>query len=273
VREVVDELGPDLLKAPELGHVLEDDPHATHRRAPGPNDEDRAVCPTRAELARCGPGRARRRDQLLDPAIDERLERRAAAKRAGGPPEHDPRRRVRDLHDPVVVEPDDPDPHEIGEVRGVPDLLVELELRGVQAGSELPDERRQLGLRIELGARRGGDEAVGACRGRRRGPCLPGRPDGAAQDGVARRLERSLAIEGPSDGEREGDREGPDEAEEDPVHGSRIAQRQAARGTLSTAAAPDRRRRPAHPRSAADSRIGGPPRTSQDPRRTGCVFV
>ena len=43
VRQVVDELGPDLLEPAQLGDVLEDDPDAVERRAPRPDDEDRAV--------------------------------------------------------------------------------------------------------------------------------------------------------------------------------------------------------------------------------------
>jgi hypothetical protein len=45
VREVVDELGPDLLQPSELRDVLEDDPDTASRRRPGPDHDDRAVAP------------------------------------------------------------------------------------------------------------------------------------------------------------------------------------------------------------------------------------
>ena len=60
VRQVVDELGPDLLEAAQLRHVLEDDPDAADRRAPGADDEDRPVRAAQPELAR---RRARRPGQ------------------------------------------------------------------------------------------------------------------------------------------------------------------------------------------------------------------
>ena len=45
VRQVVDELGPDLLEAAELRDVLENDPETVRWGAPGPHDEDRPSGP------------------------------------------------------------------------------------------------------------------------------------------------------------------------------------------------------------------------------------
>ena len=51
VGQVVDELGPDLLEAAQLGDVLEDDPHTADRRPTGAHDEDRALGAVEAKLA------------------------------------------------------------------------------------------------------------------------------------------------------------------------------------------------------------------------------
>ena len=100
VREVVDELGPDLLEPAQLRDVLEHDPHAAERRAPRPDDEDRAVGPLSRNSPDAPPVCARRRDQVLDPGVDERLERRPPAQRAGGRREEQVGRRVRQLDPP-----------------------------------------------------------------------------------------------------------------------------------------------------------------------------
>ena len=53
-------------------------------------------------------------------------------------------RGVRELDPQRVVEPEDADAHEVGEVRGVADLLVELELAGRDAFLEATDAGRDV---------------------------------------------------------------------------------------------------------------------------------
>ena len=60
VRQVVDELGPDLLEPAQLGDVLEDEPQAARRGAPGADDEPRPVGAGRARPRR-SPSRPRGR--------------------------------------------------------------------------------------------------------------------------------------------------------------------------------------------------------------------
>ena len=111
-------------------------------------------------------------------------------------------RRVRELDGPVLAEPDDPDAHEIGQVGRVADLLIELELRGVEAVAQPPDEGRDVGPVV--GRQRASGAAVEA-----RGAGRDRRPD---------RVERPFAIEGDPDRDGQDDGEEADERDEDPVH-------------------------------------------------------
>ena len=114
--QVVDELPPDLLQPAELRHVLEDDPHPADRGAAGADDEDRALGAAQPELAGRPAGLASAVDQLLDARVDERLQRRSAAEAPGRPTEQDVGGGVRQLDGSVVVQPDDADSHEVGQV-------------------------------------------------------------------------------------------------------------------------------------------------------------
>ena len=131
VREVVDELGPDLLEAAQLRDVLEDDPDAADRRPPRPDDEDRPVGTAqrnspdaRARLAGLSTSASTRASTNASSA--DRPRASPAAGRAGCGRRRSRARRA------AVVQPNDPDAHEVGQVRGVADLLVELELGGIE---------------------------------------------------------------------------------------------------------------------------------------------
>ena len=213
VRQVVDELGPDLLQATQLGHILEDDPHAADGRTPGPHDERRTVRTTQSKLTgrtAAGPGG---RDELLDPAVEEGLERGPAAERARRPAKQDVSRRVGQLDRARLVEADDPDTHQVGEIGRVADLLVELELGRIEPITYPTDEGRQVGRGIlPLGLIRG-SIGVTVTAERAESEAAPG-------EGRPGRLERPVPIERDADRDRERDREQPDEADDDPVHRS-----------------------------------------------------
>ena len=60
-----------------------------------------------------------------------------------------------------LVEPDDADAHQVGQVRRVADLLVELELGRVEPVAETPDQGRHVGRRIGLGGEAGDPSVAG----------------------------------------------------------------------------------------------------------------
>jgi hypothetical protein len=142
-------------------------------------------------------------------------------------------RGIRQLDPALLVEPDDPDAHEIREVGRVADLLVELELRGVEPIAQSTDEGRHVGRRIVgLGIGLAPDvraRCIPVDRAARRERTQPEAAPGERRPG---RLERAIAVEGDADGDREGDREQADEGDEDPVHAASIAQARDRRGTL-----------------------------------------
>jgi predicted phosphate transport protein (TIGR00153 family) len=101
---------------------------------------------------------------------------------------------VRQLDPQPVVEPEDPDAHEIGQVGGVADLLVELELALHEPLLEAADANREVVGRVV---------AVGQ------------RPD---------RVQVATPGKDEAEGEREQDRLAGDEGDDDPVHRPSIAQ-------------------------------------------------
>ena len=95
VRQVVDELGPDLLKPAELADVREHEPHAARRRTPGADEQRRAVGAAQADLA----GRVAlvegRPGERLDLRIEEHLQEVEAQQHPWRPIDERMRRGVR----------------------------------------------------------------------------------------------------------------------------------------------------------------------------------
>ncbi len=204
VRQVVDELGPDLLEAAELGHVFEDDPHSTHRRAPRPDDQDWAIGTAQPILPRRRSTVAGRGDHLPDSRIDKCFQDGPTAERAGCSAEQEVGSRIGEIHRAVLSQTNDPDAHQVGQVRGVADLLIELGFGAIEPVAEAPDEPRDVGPVVELQLPPGGSRPV----------CVPG-------DGRPCRVEGPLPVEGDPDRDGKGDREGAHERDEDPVHRTR----------------------------------------------------
>ncbi len=132
MREVVDELGADSLEAAQLGDVLEHEPHAEDRRAPGSDDQgaggsagltfgERDLAARPACLA--GP-----LGDGLDSMVAEGLDRRPPEHRAGVAAQEHVGRGVGDLDAQVVAEPHDADADEVGQVGEVAQSLLETEL-------------------------------------------------------------------------------------------------------------------------------------------------
>ena len=83
VRQVVDELGPDLLEPAQLGDVLEDQPEPPPGRSARADDELGPSAPASADLAgRRAVGEGRARDRL-DLEVEEDLDQRPPDQRAG----------------------------------------------------------------------------------------------------------------------------------------------------------------------------------------------
>ena len=112
--------------------------------------------------------------------------------------------RIRQLEAPAVVEADDADAHEVGEVRGVADLLVELELRRVEPVAEAPDQGSHVGR-----GRVGPVRAAVTSR-------VAGRPGTSGRS--AGRFELTLAVQPVPERERQRDRHQAHERDHDPVH-------------------------------------------------------
>ena len=95
VRQVVDELGPDLLKPAELADVREHEPYAARGRTPGADEQRRTVGAAQADLAggvallECRPG------ERLDLRIEEHLQEVQAQQRPWRPIDERVRRTVR----------------------------------------------------------------------------------------------------------------------------------------------------------------------------------
>ncbi len=87
VGQVVDELGPDPLEPAELGDILEDQPGATGRRAPRPDQQAAAVGVGAAELADRAPLLDRRPGDLLSLDVEEHLDQGPADEAAHRPGE------------------------------------------------------------------------------------------------------------------------------------------------------------------------------------------
>ena len=83
VRQVVDELRPDLLEPAQLGDVLHHDPQPAARCAPGTQHELRSVGPGDGDLAGRGPDLEGRVGDGLDLGVDEGLDERPAEERPG----------------------------------------------------------------------------------------------------------------------------------------------------------------------------------------------
>jgi hypothetical protein len=106
------------------------------------------------------------------------------------------RGRVRELDPAVVVESDDPDSHQVGQVGGVGTCSSRSNSRFGEPVAEATSKRRKVCRRIvvRLGARPRAEECG------------------------ARRGDESPTIDRDADRDREADREQPGEGEEDPVH-------------------------------------------------------
>ena len=164
MRQVVDELGADPLEAAQLGDVLEHEPDAEDRRASRPHDEGSAgLSPEAARaLARPRPGRAiadvvaqrhlaARPAGLagalgdgLDPMVAERLDRGSAEHRAAVPAQEHVRGGVGDLDAQIVVQADDPDPDQVGQVGEVAEPLLEPELGRLRPAAQPPQSIAQV---------------------------------------------------------------------------------------------------------------------------------
>ena len=182
VRQVVDELGPDPLEAAQLGDVLEDEPDAADRRAPGPDDEGRAVRAAAAGLAatRHPVSGGLRAIASMRWSPNASIAVRPSIEPAARPQEH-VGRGVRELDAQVVVEPDDADAHEVGEVGQVAEPLLERELGGLGRGAAAGGRDREVLVVADSAGRRPvrlGEPIVdrlerrghgpGRCRGRSR---------------------------------------------------------------------------------------------------------
>ena len=146
VRQVVDELGPDLLKSAQLADVREHEPHAARCRAPGADEQRRAVGAAQADLA----GRVAlvegRPGERLDLRIEEHLEEVQPQQRPGRPIDERMRRSVR-VHDlQPRVEVDDRHVHEIGEELAVLRLVREVALEPRVVRAELLDAEDRVAL-------------------------------------------------------------------------------------------------------------------------------
>ena len=84
VRQVVDELGADLLEPAQLRDVLQDDPQAAVGCAPGAQHELRPVGPGDRDLAGRRAGLERRLGDRLDLGVEEGLDQRPPEERPGG---------------------------------------------------------------------------------------------------------------------------------------------------------------------------------------------
>ncbi len=118
VRQVVDELGPDLLEAPQLRDVLEHEPDGPRRHPASADRQLRTVGAGDGHLAGGGARRTRPDRDGLDPGVEEDLDQRPADQRARGTVEEDVGGRVR-LGDAQAIA-DDQDSLREGAEEGIP---------------------------------------------------------------------------------------------------------------------------------------------------------
>jgi hypothetical protein len=194
VRQVVDDLGADLLQAPQLGHVLDDHPDAADRRASRADDETLPIATANRDLTGGGARLARVPNDVLDAPVDECLDRRPPDHRSCGAVEKDVGSRVCQIDPEIVVDVDDAHADEVCQVGRVASPLLELPVGRVGA--------------LDESAHRGD----GLARGR------------VSAGNLAYLIELPAARQGLGEDRRQRDRHRGDERENVPVHGASIAQ-------------------------------------------------